>query len=144
MANGSTTSGFSGGSFASSFTPPAPCCPAAGFWPARWRDTWGGDGAGQRILEVGPGTGAVTAQIVRRLGPERSARPGGAERRVRPPAQRAVRHRDAVSSGRAAVAGVALPGCEELPVEEPYDLIISGLPLNNFSGGRRRGAARPR
>src|SRR3990172_4691780 len=30
----------------------------------------GGDSRGQRILEVGPGTGAVTRHIVERLGPD--------------------------------------------------------------------------
>jgi phospholipid N-methyltransferase len=85
-----------------------------------------------RILEVGPGTGSVTAQILRYLLPgdqldlvevnshfigllrDRFAR----ERKFR-------RHQDAVCLIHDAV--------ENLRGEGAYDHIISGLPLNNFS-----------
>jgi phospholipid N-methyltransferase len=85
-----------------------------------------------RILEVGPGTGSVTAQILRHLLPgdrldlvevnrhfidllhERFEK----ERKFR-------RCRDQVRLIHAAV--------ERLPGEGVYDFIISGLPLNNFS-----------
>src|SRR5438128_2708173 len=85
-----------------------------------------------RILEVGPGTGSVTAQILRHLLPgdrldlvevnrhfinllqERFAE----ERKF-------WRYRDQVELIHAAV--------EKLAGEGVYDFIISGLPLNNFS-----------
>lgn len=86
----------------------------------------------QRILEVGPGTGAVTGHIVRRLRPED--------------------HLDLVELNDAFVAHLerrfggepdfqhVAPRCrvlhkrvEELADDSRYDLIVSGLPLNNFS-----------
>jgi phospholipid N-methyltransferase len=86
----------------------------------------------QRILEVGPGTGAVTAQIVKGL--------------------RSVDHFDLVELNDQFVANLrqrfasdppfmAVSGqsrvlhqsVEQLESDEPYDLVISGLPLNNFS-----------
>jgi phosphatidylethanolamine/phosphatidyl-N-methylethanolamine N-methyltransferase len=85
-----------------------------------------------RILEVGPGTGSVTAQILRHLLPGdrldlvevnrhfiemlewRFAEEG-----------KFWRHRDQAKLIHAAV--------ENLPGEASYDFIISGLPLNNFS-----------
>src|SRR5437660_2219600 len=90
---------------------------------------WRGPG---RILEVGPGTGSVTAQILRHLLPgdrldlvevnshfidllhDRFAQEG-----------RFRRYRDQVKLIHAAV--------EKLAGEAVYDFIISGLPLNNFS-----------
>ena len=64
-------------------------------------------------------------------GPERPSGPGRAQRRVRPPVERAVRppKRRFAARGRCRVLHCPV---EEL-VDEPYDLIISGLPLNNFS-----------
>ena len=86
----------------------------------------------RRILEVGPGTGAVTGRILAAM------RPGDRidlvelnrsfveqlERRFSvEPAFRAV-------AGSARVLHCAV---EDLPPGEPYDLIVSGLPLNNFA-----------
>ena len=89
-------------------------------------------GAGpRRILEVGPGTGAVTARIVRDLGAEDHLDlvELNDEFVVH------LRQRFATEEHFAAVA----PRCqvihkplEELPQEPSYDVIISGLPLNNF------------
>jgi phospholipid N-methyltransferase len=85
-----------------------------------------------RILEVGPGTGSVTAQILRHLLPgdrldlvevnshfidlldRRFAKEG-----------KFRRYRDQVKLIHAAV--------QKLAGEAVYDFIISGLPLNNFS-----------
>jgi len=84
-----------------------------------------------RILEVGPGTGSVTRQILRRMQPRdqldaveinanfisrlldrlESDKPY-------------LRHRDQVRIIHSAV--------EDLPGEASYDFIVSGLPLNNF------------
>ena len=88
--------------------------------------------APQRILEVGPGTGAVTSTLVTRLRPQdrlclieindqfvaclRDAL------RTKP-AYRAVADRVDLVHGR----------LEELPGDGTYDVIVSGLPLNNFA-----------
>jgi phosphatidylethanolamine/phosphatidyl-N-methylethanolamine N-methyltransferase len=87
---------------------------------------------GRKILEVGPGTGAVTRSILSALGPAdrldlvelnvefvaclrgRIAR----DPQYQPVADRIALHHASV---------------EELSEAEPYDVIVSGLPLNNFS-----------
>jgi phospholipid N-methyltransferase len=87
---------------------------------------------GRRILEVGPGTGAVTGQIIRDMRPddqlvlvERNDQfVAWLRRRLdeEPELQRAA--------GRISLVHAAV---EDVPEDEPFDLIISGLPLNNFS-----------
>jgi phospholipid N-methyltransferase len=88
--------------------------------------------APQRILEVGPGTGAVTSTLVTRLRPQDSlclieinesfvACLRDALRTK--PAYRAVADRVDLVHGR----------LEELPGDGTYDVIVSGLPLNNFA-----------
>lgn len=86
----------------------------------------------RRILEVGPGTGAVTRWIVRGMGAEdrldlvelNGAFVRQLERRFQTePAFRAVADR----------ARIHHCPIEELPGGESYDVIVSGLPLNNFS-----------
>lgn len=86
----------------------------------------------RRILEVGPGTGAVTAQIVRDM------RPGDHLTLVERNEQFVHYLRDRLHSSdtfQKAHDRINLvhSGVEDLPDAEPYDLIISGLPLNNFS-----------
>lgn len=92
-------------------------------------------GAGQqahRVLEVGPGTGAVTAEIVRRLGPhDRLDLVELNEQFVR-----RLKERFETEDAFRRVA----PQCrvlhrrvEDLAGGEPYDVIVSGLPLNNFT-----------
>ncbi|HLJ92852.1 MAG TPA: methyltransferase [Gemmataceae bacterium] len=87
--------------------------------------------APSRILEVGPGTGSVTAQILRHLLPgDRldlvELNPHFIEMlRWRFEEERRFwRHRDQVKLIHAAI--------ENLKGEATYDFIISGLPLNNF------------
>jgi phosphatidylethanolamine/phosphatidyl-N-methylethanolamine N-methyltransferase len=96
------------------------------------RDGAGGRESGRRILEVGPGTGAVTRHILAALRPAdqldlvelnaefvaclRERITGDPE--YRPAADRIALHHSSV---------------EELSEAEPYDVIVSGLPLNNFS-----------
>ncbi len=86
----------------------------------------------RRILEVGPGTGAVTTALVRGLAPddrfdlvELNDRFVAHlhERFDSEPAFQAVRSQSRVLH----------QPLETLPTDEPYDLIVSGLPLNNFS-----------
>lgn len=94
----------------------------------------GRDELPRRILEVGPGTGAVTTEIIRRMGPddrldlvelnERFAQVLR-DRLASEPAWQQVANR---------VRVLEMP-IEKLPTDEKYECIVSGLPLNNFSCG---------
>jgi len=88
--------------------------------------------AARRILEVGPGTGAVTRRIVAGM--------GGRDRLdlVELNASFVERLRQRFRSEpefQAAADRVRVLHCpiEHLPLDQHYDLMISGLPLNNFS-----------
>lgn len=86
----------------------------------------------QRILEVGPGTGAVTRSIVKTLGP--SDELDLVE--LNDSFVQALRKRfqsDADFQRVAQRSQVIHRNVEELPDSQSYDLIISGLPLNNFA-----------
>src|SRR3954468_6558666 len=91
----------------------------------------GRGGTGRRILEVGPGTGAVTVQIIGDMRPDDRLvlveRNGEFVEHLK---RRFVE----LSAGDSADGRVSLvhASVEELPEDEPYDVIISGLPLNNF------------
>lgn len=91
------------------------------------------DGRGpRRILEVGPGTGAVTRHIITRL--REQDRLDLVE--LNPTFIEHLRRRlDREPPFAAAASRVRLINSpvEELPCEQPYDAIVSGLPLNNFS-----------
>jgi phospholipid N-methyltransferase len=85
----------------------------------------------RRILEVGPGTGAVTDRIVRQLRPDDwfdlvEINPAFAqrltERFTSDAAWRSV-------APRSRVQQIAL---QEFRADQPYDVVISGLPFNNF------------
>src|ERR1019366_9521386 len=86
----------------------------------------------RRILEIGPGTGAITAAIVRQL------RPGDQFDIVEINAefvaflgQRFAEEPDfRKQRGRTRIMHCPL---QEVPGNEAYDFMISGLPLNNFS-----------
>jgi phosphatidylethanolamine/phosphatidyl-N-methylethanolamine N-methyltransferase len=87
--------------------------------------------SGRRILEVGPGTGAVTLQIIADMRPndqlvlvERN------QEFVDHLGQRLLATPE-VESRRERIL-LKHASVEELPSNETYDLIISGLPLNNF------------
>lgn len=90
------------------------------------------EGDGRHVLEVGPGTGAVTGSIVSALKPTdrldmvelNDVFVARLQERFRSePAFAAVAERARVLHQR----------IEELPQEPSYDLIVSGLPLNNFA-----------
>jgi phosphatidylethanolamine/phosphatidyl-N-methylethanolamine N-methyltransferase len=86
---------------------------------------------GRRILEVGPGTGAVTAHVIRDMRPDDHLTL--VERNDRFVAR--LRERIAQDKSFQPIAGrveLIHAGIEQLPEDQPYDLIISGLPLNNF------------
>jgi phospholipid N-methyltransferase len=89
----------------------------------------------RRILEIGPGTGAVTRRLVAALQPEDRldlVELNGAFVRV------LNRRFDTEHVFRAAAPRSRVLHCalEDLPRDTPYDLIISGLPLNNFPVGQ--------
>jgi phosphatidylethanolamine/phosphatidyl-N-methylethanolamine N-methyltransferase len=88
----------------------------------------------QRILEVGPGTGAVTRRIARAMRPvdrlDLVELNGSFVERLRESFQG-----DPVLRPVADRARVLHCAVQELAGEPAYDVIISGLPLNNFSPG---------
>src|SRR5262245_27353042 len=92
----------------------------------------GRDSVPRRVLEVGPGTGAVTSEIIRRLAP--NDRLDLVE--LNPRFAQMLRDRLASESSWQAVASrtrvLEMP-IEQLPTDEKYECIVSGLPLNNFS-----------
>jgi phospholipid N-methyltransferase len=90
-----------------------------------------GNGKPQRVLEVGPGTGVVTSEIIARMGPLDTLDIVELNEHF----VAALRNRlETEEAWRQAAPRVRL---HHLPVEqfmpaEPFDCIISGLPLNNF------------
>jgi phospholipid N-methyltransferase len=90
-----------------------------------------GDGRPRRLLEVGPGTGVVTQEIIARLGPE--DRLDVVELNERFVA--ALRRRLETESSWQAVADrvrIHHAPIQEFTGEAPYDAIVSGLPFANF------------
>jgi phospholipid N-methyltransferase len=90
-----------------------------------------------RILEVGPGTGAVTAEIARRMLPD--DRLDAVE--INPAFARLLEQRIAgervFAPHREQIQVINAP-VEQLIGESVYDFIISGLPLNNFTSAEVR------
>jgi phosphatidylethanolamine/phosphatidyl-N-methylethanolamine N-methyltransferase len=88
--------------------------------------------AGRQILEVGPGTGAVTARLVTLLKPDDRLTLVELNDEF-------VRHLEGRFAGEAAFQAVkgrseiVHSRLEDLPGEGQFDRIISGLPLNNFA-----------
>ncbi|MCH8828672.1 MAG: methyltransferase domain-containing protein, partial [Planctomycetes bacterium] len=85
-----------------------------------------------RILEVGPGTGAVTRRIVRFLKPE--------DRfdlvEINPSFAQRLKNRflnDPVFERVASQSHVHACALKEFESDQSYDFILSGLPMNNFS-----------
>lgn len=84
-----------------------------------------------RILEVGPGTGAVTTQIVRQMGEDDRLDLVELNDRF----VQLLRDRfneDADFQRVAARAEIHHLPLQEAKGSEPYDVVVSGLPLNNF------------
>ena len=125
------TIGSSGGNSVTTSTRPAPCCRAAGHWPKHCRDMSATASPARRILEVGPGTGAVTGWIVRGLkADDRFDLVELNERFVK-----RLRERFESEPAFQAVADrvtVFHRPVEELADERAYDAIVCGLPFNNF------------
>lgn len=94
-----------------------------------------------RILEVGPGTGAVTREILKRLGPDHALDLVELNDRfvdlLRKKFDTHPAWRRLASQCRVIHSPV-----EELPSSQPYDVIVSGLPLNNFTAAEVEGLLR--
>lgn len=87
----------------------------------------------QRILEVGPGTGAVTSQIISRLGPEDQLDLVEINERFAEALQSRLVSDPQWTKVAERVSILQIP-IEEVTAKGQYDVIVSGLPLNNFSG----------
>src|SRR5207237_9798374 len=83
------------------------------------------------ILEVGPGTGSVTAQILRRMQPGDRLDLVEVNRHFIDLLQHRFNHDRKFGWFRDQVDLIHAP-VQSLPGEGTYDYIISGLPLNNF------------
>ncbi|WP_428308652.1 class I SAM-dependent methyltransferase [Lacipirellula sp.] len=90
-----------------------------------------GDGKGRRILEVGPGTGVVTDAIINQMGPADTLDIVELNERF----VDALRERLQTQATWNRVADRIrihhLP-IEQLPADEKFEVIVSGLPFNNF------------
>lgn len=85
----------------------------------------------KRILELGPGTGSVTLPIIREL------RAGDTLTicEINPRFMKALRdtlEREEVFRDRREQVRFVLGAAQDIPVEEPYDLIVCALPFLNF------------
>ncbi|NIL96077.1 MAG: methyltransferase domain-containing protein [Planctomycetales bacterium] len=87
---------------------------------------------GRRILEVGPGTGAVTRQIARGMTAKDRLDLVELNERFVQLLQRRFQQDPQLQPVASQATIMHLP-LQDLDVAEPYDLIVSGLPLNNFS-----------
>jgi phospholipid N-methyltransferase len=85
-----------------------------------------------RILEVGPGTGAVTRRIVQLLSPDDRVDLVELNEGFATLLERRFEH-DEEYRRIAAQARLHVCPIQEFSADGPYDFIISGLPLNNFS-----------
>ena len=86
----------------------------------------------RKILEVGPGTGAVTGRILAGMGPADQIDLVELNDAFVEQLKRRFRH-DPSFQPTADRARVLHCPVEDLPQTDPYDLIVSGLPLNNFA-----------
>jgi phosphatidylethanolamine/phosphatidyl-N-methylethanolamine N-methyltransferase len=90
-----------------------------------------GNGSPRRLLEVGPGTGVVTDQIIRRMGPDDSLDVVELNDRFVSALNKRLTTDPHWRAAAARVQIHHLP-IEELPVKHQFQAIVSGLPLNNF------------
>jgi len=102
-------------------------------WLARALARYVSECAGpKRILEVGPGTGAVTQVIVRRMGDKDSLDIVELNASFVELLEGRFDNEPhfAAAAGRSRIVHDRL---ENLPRDDAYDIIISGLPMNNFA-----------
>lgn len=84
-----------------------------------------------RILEVGPGTGAVTEEIVRSMKPGDQLDIVEINGKFVEVIERRFREEAAFRKRRGQARVIHAP-LQEVPGQAVYDFMISGLPLNNF------------
>lgn len=89
-------------------------------------------GGSLRVLEIGPGTGAVTRRIVRLLEPGDRLDLVEINQHFADVLDRRFQQ-DASFARVADQSQVHMVPLQEFSAEQPYDVIISGLPMNNFS-----------
>ena len=90
-----------------------------------------GTGPPQRILEAGPGTGAVTGCVIERMRPEDQLWLVELNPTFAAHLRTAFRERasfQAVADRCHLIEG----SIQDLGQEDPFDVVVSGLPLNNF------------
>lgn len=85
-----------------------------------------------RILEVGPGSGAVTHVLARHLQPGDMLDAIEINPHFAQVLEDRIQKDSSFGTNRDAIRVINAP-VQELPGESVYDLIISGLPLNNFT-----------
>lgn len=89
------------------------------------------EGTPQRLLEVGPGTGVVTTRIVDHMGPNDTLDIVELNERFVECLQHRIDQEEYFAAVRDRVSIHLMP-VQEFTAEQPFDAIISGLPLNNF------------
>jgi phospholipid N-methyltransferase len=94
---------------------------------------------GRRVLEVGPGTGAVTRKIIRKLAPHDELHLVELNEAF-VTALRGRFESDPAFQPAAGQVTILHQRLETLPLAPTYDAVISGLPLNNFSADEVRQA----
>ena len=90
-----------------------------------------GNGQPRRILEVGPGTGVVTNEVIAQLGPRDSLDIVELNDRFVAALNDRLKHEEHWRRVADRVRIYHMP-VEQHTTEQPYDAIVSGLPLNNF------------
>lgn len=96
------------------------------------------EAGGRRILEIGPGTGPVTDFLVRLLGPNDRLELVEINERFVEMLERRFEIEDAWKSARQQVR-IRNQSIEDVAEPTGYDVVISSLPLNNFSAEFVRG-----
>lgn len=91
-----------------------------------------GNGRPRRVLEVGPGTGVATSEIIARLGPTDTLDLVELNERFVETLRQRLASEPAWQAAADRVQIHHLP-VQELHAAAPYDAIVSGLPLNNFA-----------
>ena len=84
-----------------------------------------------RILEVGPGTGAVTQEILRQLGPNDQLDIVEINAHFVDVLRRRF-DEESIFQARKSQATLIHAPLQEIPGHAVYDYVVSGLPLNNF------------
>ncbi len=90
------------------------------------------EAAGKRILEVGPGTGAVTRSIVKRMGPRDTLDLVEFNERFVERLRQAFAS-DPLLQSVAERTTIVHQMIQDVEHTHQYDVIVSGLPLNNFA-----------